>query len=436
MVMENNKVNLSVLIVVVDYTPTTLRVVKLLLDLNFEVTIVASYNYKHIPSFFCRLKHPFFQKLYKRKQHVYNIIGKTDVAKLKVISGNWWSIWVKSIYNYKFKNIPISNTHRLYVIRNLQSQINYKNFNAVYLFDTFAFTFQELAKKIKLKNIFESRGPHFKYALEVNKKVNLLYKTDILDIDNYIRDNESEGWYTKLITEPKLADFMVFYSDFHRRMFISHSGISEEKSAVIPLAHKVDKSSEVIAVKDDVLKFVFVGNLSYIKGVPILIQAFKELCEQYDKSTDIKIELHLFGSMQIKEIEQMLLDSPAIFYHGVVENKKMIKKLKDFHVFVFPSLLDTYGFALVEALQMNLPVISNYTSGAAELYKENIHGIKYKDSYSVSELSNAMKQFVENPQLVEVFSTKIMQLNSFTEEYINEAYATEIEKLNKFLNES
>lgn len=415
-----------------DYSPTTLKAVKRLIQFGFCVTILASYNYKSIPDWFKYIDAKLFRNIYKRKKYVHEVLG-IDQNLIKIISGNFWYIWTKSILEFLRKKVPIHNMQRNYVQNTIINWIDFEKFDAVYAFDTSAYHFQKRTKKIGLKNILQSRGMHFKYSLEVNKNVNLLFNTEVPDIDTFVKDEQSQWWYDKLITEPTLADFMVFYSKFHSETFLKYSEVNGKQSIIIPLPAGIGKSQEAIKVEGEVLKFVYAGNLSYVKGIPILLEAFKLLIHNYKGA--LKLELHIFGKRQITEVEQMLVKAESVIYHGVLDHELLMNKMKSFHVFVFPSLFDTFGMALAEALQNNLPVISNYTCGAAELYIDMVHGLKCKDSYSVIELMQTMKRFADKPELVEEYSSNLLKFNSLTEDFVNKKYEKELQKLRSFISE-
>lgn len=405
--------NKKVLFIIPDYNLITLRSVALFLQLDYQVELAAPYNYRMIPFFLKYIKFGFIKRIYNRRRAVDRIINLNKIS-ISIISISLFD-FVYILYNDYFKlNKPFSNILKDILQIKVREKIDYSKYDLVYCFDTVAYLFQKDARKFGVDNCLEVRGAHYQYSLEVNKRMNQIYNTAIFDIDRINDSADTKWWYEKLISEPRLANFLVCYSDFHKNMYLNYSKIAESKVLVNPLLSNISKSNNIKRIIDEKISFVFVGNLSYVKGIPLLITAWNNMLSKIDSK---KAELHLYGSMQIIEISSMLENSVNIFYHGIKEHNKLINILKSkHHVFIFPTMFDTFGLALQEALQLNFPIISNYTCGAAELFEDEIHGFKYEDSYNIDEIEACMMKYINNPELVEKHSIEVNKLKDFSKE--------------------
>ncbi|TDE08405.1 glycosyltransferase family 4 protein [Dyadobacter psychrotolerans] len=78
--------------------------------------------------------------------------------------------------------------------------------------------------------------------------------------------------------------------------------------------------------------------------------------------------LHLFGNgsemygLANKSAKPMRLE--GIFYHGPVPHETLLNELKKMHLMIHPSLEESFGVVLIEAMALGLPVIGGIRSGA------------------------------------------------------------------------
>jgi glycosyltransferase involved in cell wall biosynthesis len=126
-----------------------------------------------------------------------------------------------------------------------------------------------------------------------------------------------------------------------------------------------------IGPKDYVNKkrqIVFLGRLSPEKGLEYLLQAFRQVLD-----SGIDCSLHIIGDGPqkdnlFKQCEELLLNNRVTFY-GHIENNKIINTLKQFDIFVMPSLYEGFCTAIIEAMFAGLPVIAT-RSGGPEFFVE------------------------------------------------------------------
>src|SRR5690606_17875527 len=133
-------------------------------------------------------------------------------------------------------------------------------------------------------------------------------------IKNSVSGNEgTEWWYHKLTHEPKMADYLVCYSNFHKNQFMEYSKKSPDEIFKIPLPSTVEKSTEVKKTPKKKISFAFVGNMSYVKGIPLLLSAWETLVNEYKDG--IEIELNLYGKLQVEELGSLIEKTPKVRYH-------------------------------------------------------------------------------------------------------------------------
>ena len=121
---------------------------------------------------------------------------------------------------------------------------------------------------------------------------------------------------------------------------------------------------------------LFAGKLDihhYYKGVDILIEVAKLLPE------GIKIIIVGDGDKR-KDYEKMVLDfgvGKRIEFVGEMEQENLMKYYCASDIFALPSTSDSegFGFVLLEAMAMGLPIITTNIVGSAQIIKEKKAGI-------------------------------------------------------------
>ena len=94
------------------------------------------------------------------------------------------------------------------------------------------------------------------------------------------------------------------------------------------------------------LKFIYAGQCSLRKGVPVLLQAWR--------AAHLKeAELELVGSWQFAEEKKRELPAHVRFM-GAVSRDELRARYQASDVFVFPSYFEGFGLVLLEAMALRL----------------------------------------------------------------------------------
>ena len=115
------------------------------------------------------------------------------------------------------------------------------------------------------------------------------------------------------------------------------------------------------------IQVLFVGRLIEKKGLMLLIDIFKKI----DKNENLHLSIYGNGPLESKiknEIKSNNLDN-MITVKGKVEYTKIINAYKNANIFIMPSLRETSGNVLIEALASKIPVIALDMSFASRLNK-------------------------------------------------------------------
>lgn len=122
-------------------------------------------------------------------------------------------------------------------------------------------------------------------------------------------------------------------------------------------------------------KFVAVGRLVEIKGFDRLLKAVKELKEKYDFELWILGQGHLYDKLTDYINENNLDNVRLLGYH---DNPYKYVKQSDY--FVCSSYSEGYSTAAVEALTIEIPVITTDCPGMNEILRNDQYGVIVENS--------------------------------------------------------
>lgn len=118
---------------------------------------------------------------------------------------------------------------------------------------------------------------------------------------------------------------------------------------------------------------LYVGRMEPLKGVDLLLKAFHRVTEMMQ---DVSIMLVGSGSEEgrLKEYCRQSNISDRVIFTGYKQPGEVPKYYAAADILAFPTLGDTFGMAVSEALAGGLPVICSPFAGAADLIQEGKNG--------------------------------------------------------------
>lgn len=128
-------------------------------------------------------------------------------------------------------------------------------------------------------------------------------------------------------------------------------------------------------------KVVFAGSLQKKKGFLSLLSAWQMVLDKVPNA-----ELHLAGkdnSNQLKMVSELVVQSETIKYHGVLTKRTLEELYREMDLAVFPSFMEAFSLAPMEAMAVGLPVIYTSLCSGPELIDDGINGILVDPNYPV-----------------------------------------------------
>jgi alpha-maltose-1-phosphate synthase len=112
----------------------------------------------------------------------------------------------------------------------------------------------------------------------------------------------------------------------------------------------------------EVLRFIYAGQISLRKGVPLLIQA-------WEKAALRSAELQLVGSWNLSDSKKALLPR-GVTHVSPLSSEALRDHYRRADVFVFPSFFEGLALVLLEAMACGLPAIASEATGGADVLTE------------------------------------------------------------------
>lgn len=153
---------------------------------------------------------------------------------------------------------------------------------------------------------------------------------------------------------------------------------------------------KTVEKKARIKNIVTVGRLDWAKNHVQLLEAFEKL-------THSNIDLQLIivgGGLQEKVLQQKISQlglSKQASITGYASKSQVKQYLHDADLFVFPSLYEGWGMAVVEAVAAGVPVVMSDVGCAGELIVHDKTGVVFEDA-SAQGIYDALSNAIAQPQ--------------------------------------
>ena len=303
----------------------------------------------------------------------------------------------------------------------------------------------------RIKSFFEIRKivKNIKEEKNIRYSISFLVKADIINVFSKtknkektivsIRNNESieykNNWFKRnqVRVATRLADKIVSISEEVKQDLIDNFNVKPDKIKTIYNPCIINIKNEEIdkSLFNSGKTVINVGNLKFQKGQWHLIKAFSKVVE---KEKDAK--LLILGRGQYKDYLERLIKEYGlqenVYCLGFVSNPYDYIEKAD--IFVFSSLFEGLGNALMETLFCGIPIIStDYSCGAREILapdtdfrnkvKENIEYAKYGILIPVcdSNINSSEHEITKEEEIMAEAILKLINNKDMQNEYRNKS---------------
>ncbi|HQY21499.1 MAG TPA: glycosyltransferase, partial [Ignavibacteria bacterium] len=137
---------------------------------------------------------------------------------------------------------------------------------------------------------------------------------------------------------------------------------------------------------------------------------------------------HIYGDGEKRiEFEKLIIDyglEKSVFLKGYT--KDVLSVLRTFDLFVLTSRYEGIPYVILEAMSMNIPIVTTDVGGISEVIKNKINGLLAENG-NVSDISEKIIYIMENDELRIQFIDKARK--DFEEKFLIENTVSQIEKI-------
>lgn len=239
--------------------------------------------------------------------------------------------------------------------------------DAVIMYDTNTATCFDVLKK---------KAPHIKRIMDVSAANGLylkqVYEEDMIRAKSFaskLYKERAELWdkvkAQEIAKELAVTEYFIGPSNFVKESLL-FSDVDSNSIYLCPygtnklIAHDAEKKAS------SALKIVYVGNVTAMKGIYYLLEALKN----FDPS---KVKLTLVGNYDNSDgvFDEYMEQNQFL---GLLTPDKLATIYSNCDVMVFPSLGDSFGQVVLEAMHFGIPVICSTNAGAVDIIKDHYNG--------------------------------------------------------------
>ncbi len=190
-----------------------------------------------------------------------------------------------------------------------------------------------------------------------------------------------------LLKLSKLADKIVVLADWYKEVLQKNNVPPGKLVSIKQALPGTVPSLPVTAPISFPLKVVYIGRISKLKGLHLLINAICTLPENM-------ITLHIYGpeteDSYVTACKQQSAAKNNIHWMGTIPSEQVIQELSNYHVLCLPSDFEMSPLVIREAFAAGLPVLASDVYGNAEQITDGVNGwlFRVKESNDLAEKLN------------------------------------------------
>jgi len=257
----------------------------------------------------------------------------------------------------------------------------------------------------------------------------------IIPLEHKLEPAQGPIPYTDMIntlSSCKLADRIVVNSEFMLSKVVDLYRIDRGKIVVIPNGVDLKMFSgcnDRLALDGDPA-ILYIGGISRIKGVDVLIQAIAKL-----RSELPNMKLHLVGDGYMSDFQLLAKKEgveKSVVFHGLAPHSMVPRYYKSADICVFPSRHEGFGVVMLEAMSSGIPIIASDIGVFREIASNGENGMLFR-SEDADSLSKAILVLYRDSNLRRKLSQAALKtVTKYSWENIAEKYVTLYKHLNEF----
>ena len=157
--------------------------------------------------------------------------------------------------------------------------------------------------------------------------------------------------------------------------------------------------------------FLFVGSIVPRKGVQCLLEACRILKESRLKPFTILVVGDGDQQSELQGLSQNYQLEDYVLWAGRVEYDNISTYFHRADVFILPTLEDTWGMVVLEAMLLGKPILCSKGAGASELVLDGKNGYCFEPN-NPDELATVMQKIIDNPDSIHLMGQRSKDIMS------------------------
>lgn len=331
--------------------------------------------------------------------------------------GHSVTVYVSNLLDFKTKmsNQTISKDIDGTTVYYGNSVWNYRSFAITPDFRTFCL---EQMQNYDIVHLYELRSFQVLAASFYARKLGIPYVIQTIgSVPNILRSQFKKWVFDTLFSKRifKHAAIGIAKTELEREQMIA-GGFSPEKIVIVPngfsLPIELSKTKKGEFRKKwnlptDSKIILFIGRITEVKGVDVLIKAFSQIKEKNTFLVLAGNDEGSYGEMIRKQIADLNITKNVIFT-GFIKGETKYEALLDSDLFVLPSRQENFPRVILEAISAGVPVIATTNCGLADKIENRVG--KIVETGDDRKLAEAMNSLLNDPLLCAQYKKEMPQI--------------------------
>lgn len=207
------------------------------------------------------------------------------------------------------------------------------------------------------------------------------------------------------------SDKIIAVSDAVKNNIINKFHKAENKISTIhncllpwkrPGIEQIEPLKKKLNINKHDFVILFLGRINKIKGIDILITAFREVKKDYPNMNLIMVGDILDETFQLMNVDE----GEDIIHLEAREDLTSFYEICD--IVVLPSREESFPYVMLETGYVNKPLIASNTGGIAEFIYDNVNGFLFETGKSIN-LIKKIKFVIENSEKAKKVAEQLHQ---------------------------
>jgi len=195
-------------------------------------------------------------------------------------------------------------------------------------------------------------------------------------------------WFLDMFTTLNIA-----VSQAVKDFMVSSQISRQEKIIVVYNATEIPKNkAKIFAGKN--FRLGTVGTLNFQKGIQYLIKAMPKVLKEFPET---RLEIVGEGSFRrtLEKLTKKLKLEDKVIFSGFL--KEIEEKMREFDVYIQPSLSESFGLAIIQAMSLGIPIVATNAGGIPEVVTAGKSGLLVEPGNPTA-LAEAIIQILRDPK--------------------------------------